>query len=160
MTKTKENIICHSTFLAVMACIGLAVAHLLIVPMLLSQTPVQQPQTFNNHYQVTRQIISTASPAPCIVGPNSACNLVVKTANGGPDSTPYLCSYEFANATGQTITMCDGNANCPVNGVLGSSGTPTSNAYSYSPCVAYPGGLFLNSSGSGPVVSLSLVWNK
>jgi hypothetical protein len=145
---------CSVLYAMVLSVIVLAV-------MSYAQTPTPRPTVFNHTVQVTRTAISTASPAPCIIGPNAGCGMVVKTPNGGPDATPYLCAVEFV-ANGQTITMSDGQGNSPYNAVLGSSGTVTNytwGAPTQGACVAYVGGITLAASAAGALVSMTVVYN-
>ena len=132
-----------------------------------SQTASPKSGLYNYSKEFRNQPIPTTSinittGAGCLVGPNAACKAVV-TQTGGADPTPALCSIGLTGTSSQTITLQDGAGNVILNGTVSATSSKVywSTAWATdATCPSYPGGIYIQASGSGAVMSLVIKWNQ
>lgn len=127
-----------------------------------AQTPVPQPTNLPFIVQTLPAAIPTSST--CIVGPKSVSGCLYKITPSASSTDPYLCAADFT-ATGQTITMQDGNGVVWIvgGGALGTSGSPTGwewHAADTSSCRVFPNGLYITSSGAGVTGKVTIRFNQ
>ena len=126
------------------------------IGVLIAQVVMTHPKSFTNVVMMIPGAVPTSST--CLVGYATGC--ILRYSKNSTSSDPYVCAADFT-ATGQTITMQDGQAT-PVpwvvgGGVLGSSGSPagwTWTAPTDAECRIFPGGVYLQANGSGATGSV------
>ena len=134
---------------------------LLFVGMLLwGQSVVPQPGQFTTTVQMLPGAIPTS--LTCIVGPGSGCLLQIAAPSPGTTATdPYLCAADFL-ASGQTITLQDGQPT-PVAWIVGGgalTGGWEWHATTDSTCRVFPQGLYIVAGSSGVTGKLTIKYNK
>ena len=123
-----------------------------------AQTIVRSTAVYQRSYY-TLPGYTIPSSLTCIVGYASTCKIVITKTSSSSD--PAVCMVDFT-ANGQTVVFQDLNGNAWINAVIGTSGTPVLQTFTVggpddSGCRVFPGGLYIQATGSGTTTLGQLV---